>query len=463
MKTIYLTTKYFLWLSMLLFVMNSCDSFVDVELPKSQLTNVTVFEDYATASAALTDIYSKIRDKGILTGTNSGMSNELGNYTDEIAPYGTPSNPSFNFYNNTILPSTPDIAEYWNATYNQIYAANSVIEGVQTSASLSIENKKQLQGEALFIRALLHFYLVNLFGDVPYITQTDYKKNSIVTRIPTKEVYDHIITDLESAINFLPDNYNSTDRVRPNRFTAKALLARTYLYNKSYAEAANAASAVLNETDLFLLEENIDQVFLINSKETIWQLQSATAGRNTQEGAIFIFVSGPPPLVALSNDLVNSFTIDDLRKSNWIKEVTDGATTWHHAYKYKEENFTAASKEYSIVFRLTEQYLIRAEARAQQGDLIGAKEDLNKIRHRAGLNDTTAITQQEILEAILQERRWEFFTEHGHRFFDLKRFNQLDNVLSAIKPGWNTTDSLLPIPQSELSTNPNLRPQNPGY
>jgi tetratricopeptide (TPR) repeat protein len=463
MKTIHLTTKYFLWLSMLLLAMNSCDSFVDVELPKSQLTNVTVFEDYATANAALTDIYSKIRDKGMLTGTNSGMSIELGNYTDELTSYGTPSNPSFNFYNNTILPSTPDIAEYWNATYNQIYAANSVIEGVRTSASLSIENKKQLQGEALFIRALLHFYLVNLFGDVPYITQTDYKKNSIVTRIPTKEVYDHIITDLESAINFLPDNYNSTDRVRPNRFTAKALLARTYLYNKSYAEAANAASAVLNQTDLFLLQENIDQVFLINSKETIWQLQSATAGRNTQEAAIFIFVSGPPPLVALNNDLVNSFTIGDLRKSNWVKEVTDGTTTWHHAYKYKEENFTSTSKEYSIVFRLTEQYLIRAEARAQQGDLIGAKEDLNKIRHRAGLNDTTAITQQEILEAILQERRWEFFTEHGHRFFDLKRFNQLDNVLAVIKPGWNTTDSLLPIPQSELSTNPNLRPQNPGY
>jgi tetratricopeptide (TPR) repeat protein len=463
MKTINISTKHFLSLILLLFVVNSCDSFVDVDLPKSQLTNITVFEDYSTANAALTNIYSKIRDKGILTGINSGLSNQLGNYTDEITPYGTPSNPSFNFYNNTVLSSTPDIAEYWNATYNQIYAANSVIEGVQASTSLSIEHKKQLQGEALFIRALLHFYLVNLFGDIPYITQTDYKKNSIVGRMPSQIVYENIISDLKNSITLLPNNYSSIERVRPNQYAAKALLARTYLYIGSYAESANEASAVLNQMDLFVLEENTDQVFLINSKETIWQLQAPTDGQNTLEAQIFIFQSGPPTLVALNNDLVNSFSPDDLRKSNWIKSVTDGISTWYHAYKYKEQNFTSLSKEYSIVFRLAEQYLIRAEARAQQGDLIGAKEDLNKIRNRAGLNDTTASTQQEILEAILQERRWEFFTEHGHRFFDLKRFNQLDNVLAVIKPGWNTTDSLLPIPQSELSTNPNLRPQNPGY
>ena len=113
--------------------------------------------------------------------------------------------------------------------------------------------------------------------------------------------------------------------------------------------------------------------------------------------------------------------------------------------------------------RLSEQYLIRAEARAQQGDFIGAKDDLNTIRHLAGLGDTTASTQQELLTAILQERRVEFFTEGGHRFFDLKRTYELDSALSALKPGWNSTDALLPFPESELLLNPNLNPQNPGY
>ncbi|MBF4491491.1 RagB/SusD family nutrient uptake outer membrane protein [Flavobacterium sp. MR2016-29] len=463
MKTIYLKTKFFIALALVVFFMNSCDSFVEVDLPKSQLTSTTVFEDYATATAALTDIYSKIRDKGILTGSNTGISNQLGNYTDEIVCYGTPTNPSLPFYNNQLLATTPTITEYWNSTYNQIYAANSIIEGVTANTKLSAENINQLEGEALFIRALLHFYLTNLFGEVPYIKQTDYKKNSVALRMSSEEFYQNIMQDLAKAIELLPNNYSSTERIRPNRLVAKTLLARVYLYRKLYAQAENEASSILNQTTLFNLEANTNNVFLIGSKETIWQLKSAAAGRNTLEATVFIFKSGPPPLVALSNTLVNTFSTQDQRKTNWIKNVTNGTTIWYHAFKYKEQNPTAKSLEYSIVFRLAEQYLIRSEARAHLGDLIGAKEDLDKIRNRAGLGNTDAQTQDEILKAVLQERRWEFFTEHGHRFFDLKRLNQIDQKLSAVKIGWNTTDILLPLPQSELSANPNLLPQNQGY
>jgi hypothetical protein len=464
MKTTYHNIKQFLWVS-IAFMLNSCDSFVDVELPQSQLINTTVFEDYATANAALTDIYANIRDKGILTGTGFGISNQLGNYADEITSTQNPNNPSLNFYNNSLLPSNTSVSGYWNITYNQIYAANAVIEGVAASKNLSTEQRKQLTGEALFMRALLHFYLVNIFGDVPYITQTDYKKNSIVSRIPTPEVYQNTIIDLQNAITDLPDPTTSSDmeRVRVNKSTAQALLTRVYLYNKSYPEAANMASAVLNQEGLYGLEQNIAKVFLIGSKETIWQLQSGNSGVNTAEASFFTFTSGPPPLVSLSDNLVNSFGSNDLRKSNWIKTISKGTSIWYHAYKYKENKSTSVSKEYSIVFRLAEQYLIRAEARAQQGDLIGAKEDLNKIRQRAELSDTSALSQQEILDAILQERRWELFTERGQRFFDLKRTGKLDSTLTGSKLGWNTTDSLFPIPESELSANPNLRPQNPGY
>src|SRR5690606_19066848 len=109
-----------------------------------------------------------------------------------------------------------------------------------------------------------------------------------------------------------------------------------------------------------------------------------------------------------------------------------------------------------------EQYLIRAEARAQLSNIAGAQADLNKIRIRAGLGETLASSQNELLTAILQERRFELFTEHGHRFFDLKRTGNLDNVLGS-KPGWNTTDRLFPLPEKELLLNPNLLPQNPGY
>ena len=84
------------------------------------------------------------------------------------------------------------------------------------------------------------------------------------------------------------------------------------------------------------------------------------------------------------------------------------------------------------------------------------------MRNTAGLSDTPAITADEIIAAVLQERRFELFTEYGHRFFDLKRSGALDTVLPLVKSGWNSTDQLWPIPETELLANPNLT-QNPGY
>ncbi|WP_433811448.1 RagB/SusD family nutrient uptake outer membrane protein [Flavobacterium johnsoniae] len=448
---------------MFLYSMNSCDSFVDVDLPTSQLTKTSVFEDYRTTDAALTDIYSKIRDRGLLTGARTGISNHLGNYTDELMAYGAASNTSWSYFNNTLVPVQADISEYWNSAYNQIYAANSIIEGTENSAALNELNKKQLKGESLFIRALVHFYLTNLFGDVPYIQDTDYKENSTATKIPQNEVYKLIITDLQNAILLLPEQYSSAERVRPNKYTAKALLARVYLYSDAFAEASNEASSVLNMTDTFTLTQNTNQVFLIGSKETIWQLKPSATGQNTKEGSTFIIVAGPPSTCGLTTSLVNSFASEDRRRINWIKSVTSGSSTWYFSYKYKERTTTSPSREYSIVFRLSELFLIRAEARARQGDLIGAKEDLNLIRQRAGLSDSPAVSKEEVLEAVLQERRWELFTEFGHRFFDLKRFDKINSVLSSVKPGWNSDDKLLPIPERELRTNPKLGSQNPGY
>ncbi|UUW11248.1 RagB/SusD family nutrient uptake outer membrane protein [Flavobacterium plurextorum] len=453
--------KFLLLASILL--CSACNDFVEVDLPKSQLTAQAVFENYDTANAALTNVYSKIRDNGVLNGSTSGISNQLGNYADELTAYGLPSNPVFTFYNNTVPPASAVILTYWNNSYNQIYAANAVLKGVEKSLNISQNQKRQLLGEALFIRALSHFYLLNLFGDIPYVKDTEYEKNLNVSRLTEEQVYQKIISDLNDALALLPDDYPSSARIRPNKSVCHAFLARVYIYSRMYEEASDEASAVLNKTELYILENDLSKVFLNSSKETIWQLQTSTAGQNAAEGAFFIFQAGPPSMVALTPYLLNSFRNSDLRKANWIKTVTNGNGSWSHAYKYKEQNNTSVSKEYSILFRVSEQYLIRAEARTHQGDLIGAKEDLNKIRRRAGLSDTNAANPQEILSAILQERRWELFTEQGHRFFDLRRFQELDAALSPIKPGWSTTDRLLPVPENELNLNPNLLPQNPGY
>jgi hypothetical protein len=444
-------------------VLTSCESFVEVDLPKSQLTNTAVFENYATANAALTDIYSKIRDQGILTGRSSGISNQLGNYTDELTCYGIATDPTLVFYTNALLPTTSTIADYWKYSYNHIYAANAVIQGVELSTTLTMSEKKQLTGEALFIRALLHFYLTSLYGNVPYVNSTDYKINSTIGKSSVKDLYTKVILDLQTAVTLLNPQYSKAERTRPTIYVVKALLARVYLYNENWPEAANESSALLNESNLFRLESSLNLAFLKESKETIWQLQSSVSGKNSDQAASFIFFTTPPTAVALSSNFISSFSTGDLRKANWIGSLTNGTSTWYYPYKYKQFYNTPVSQEYSIVFRLAEQYLIRAEARAMQGDIIGAREDLDLVRKRAGLPSTTAVSQQEILNAIADERRWELFTEFGHRFFDLKRTGRIDSTLTPVKPGWNSGDSLMPLPQVELNLNPNLLPQNMGY
>jgi len=439
--------------------LHSCDDFVAVELPDSQLTGEAVFEDTTTANAAMTAVYAKLRDSGLLTGHATGLSCRLGLYADELDSYqGVGTN---NFYTNALFSSESGVQDLWNQSYNIIYGANAVLEGVTNSASLSKADKDRLKGEALFVRALSHFYLHNLYGDLPYVTTTDYAFNSRIHKSLSADLYNMMLDDANTALGLLPEEYSSPEKGRPNKAAVYALLSRIYLYNGQWAEATDNASAVLNNT-MYVWETDLDKVFLKESTSTIWQFIPDSQGANTYEGSLFIFNEGPPPSIALTTSLVGAFEAGDQRKNHWIREITDGSNVWYHAFKYKSQ-VQATSTEYSIVFRLAEQYLIRSEARARQGDLIGAKEDLNKVRNRAGLGDTQAITSEEIVEAILRERRVELFTEFGHRFFDLKRLGTIDAVLSGVKPGWDTNDRLWPIPAKELSANPNLNPQNPGY
>lgn len=455
-----------LYIPVLLFFLTSCSDFVEVDLPKNQLPSDAVFEAPETAEIALKSVYGKMRQNGLLSGGFNGLSSLMGLYTDELDLYSISSPPLLTYHNHTLLETDPIALSWWNTTYNQIYSANAVIEGVENSASLALVDRDQFKGEALFIRAYLHLLLVELFGDIPYITTTDYIQNTRVARMPRALVYDQIITDLTLARDLLPDTDISGEKVRPYAAVADAVLARAYLYTEQWALAEAASNRVIAEFGT--LEPDLNKVFLKESSETIWQFKPSSDGVNTSEGSAFIFISGPPNNIALSNSLVNAFESDtlvqpvDQRRLLWIKSVSN-IGTWFHAFKYKERASTASSVEYSIQLRLAEQYLIRSEARAHLENIPGAQDDLNRIRNRAGLGNTTATNVNALLEAILQERRVELFTEHGHRWFDLKRMGKAAEVLAPIKTGWRNTDILLPIPVVELQLNPNLLPQNDGY
>jgi hypothetical protein len=349
----------------------------------------------------------------------------------------------------------------WSSAYYTIYTANSIIEGIG-QGNISPAVGDQLSGEALFVRAFTLFYLTNLFGDIPVVTTTDYRTNATLARSTPQVVYEQIIEDLAQARQLLPSNYVSAERTRPNKWSATALLSRVYLYAGNWADAEAMASELIGQPAVFELG-NLSEVFLKGSKEAIWQLSSTyPATYNTSEGTYFI-LTAVPNIVAVAQGVIDAFEPADERYTNWIGTYSTDGVTYHYVGKYKEKGFSNPLKEHSVVLRLGEQYLIRAEARVRSGNLDGAQADINIIRARAGLANTTALSESELLLAIEQERRIELVGEWGHRWFDLKRTDRADAVLSGLKPNWNSEDVLLPIPESEILSNANLLPQNPGY
>ncbi|MGS2738781.1 RagB/SusD family nutrient uptake outer membrane protein [Sinomicrobium sp. M5D2P17] len=464
-------TKYsFKTIGILIFCFSivGCKDFVDIELPNSMIVDEIVFENDETAISAVQGLYY-----GLFNANNfaSGGPNSVtvisGLVADEIESGFTTSDTDIEFNQNDITINNSGNGYLWSSAYNTIYMANAILEGLATSKGVTEEVKKQLQGEALFIRAFTLFHLVNLYGNVPLVFTTDYRENALISRTSETEVYTQIITDLEEARGFLSIAYIGEDRTRPNYYTATALLARVYLYIEEWEKAETMAEEVIGATEIYELSDDINLVFLKNSHEAIWQIKPVLAG-STKEGNLFIIESSSPRF-KLRNALVNSFEDEDLRLMNWIGTYTndENQPIFYYPFKYKVKLSTGTPLEYSVVLRYAEQFLIRAEARAQQEKLDEAIADLDKIRERAGIpfivDVQPEITKSTLLDTILQERRKEFFTEWGHRWLDLKRTNTADAVLGTLKPTWQATDILFPIPETEITKNPNLKPNNDGY
>lgn len=439
----------------------TCESFVDIDPPNNQLTGDIVFEDGSTVDAALVYVYAQLRDNVLTSGSIIGIPYHMGLYTDELILYN-PGLTQQQFFTNNLTPSNNVIGSAWNNAYNLIFATNSIIEGIQNSDSLSETDSNIFLGEAYFLRAYIHFYLVNLYGEIPYIKTTQYDDNANASKLAVNDVYQMLEEDLLLCQSYFMESDTVTNNFRPNKWIAKALLSRVYLYNEEWESALNEANTIILSGN-YSLNPDLNSVFLKNSTETIWQYDAGQPGANTNDAGGYIFNSGPPPNSSLTIDLINSFETDDMRFDSWVGSVSDDTETWYYPFKYKLNTVTAETQECSIVFRLAEIYLIAAEANAKLGNIPEALSSVNLIRSRASLSPLTNTDSEIVLDQIIQEKRIEFFTEMSHRFFDLKRTDKIDNVLSSKKPNWQPTDKLLPLPQSELILNSNLLPQNNGY
>ena len=486
------TKKLFLipaGLLLLVLITSGCKKFVEIAPPSTQVVTASVFDNNDDVTSALLAIYMRMETNG----ESWAMSQNQGLLSDELTSHSTAPTQK-EFYTNSMLAinnSGP-----WTHAYNYIYQANALIEGLQNNTDITPAIARQIMGEAKFIRAFWLFYLTNIYGAIPVVTTTNYTVNESISRTPQPLVCTQIIQDLTEAVTLLNTNYvdvtdtaSTLDRVRPTKGAAEAMLARAYLYTGKYDSAEAEATLVINNTNLYSLCTNLsslstqpnggsNSVFMQNSTEAIWQLYTPQPSAvNTIDAQNFILTSAPGTgndnSTTISPELLNSFEVGDLRRSNWIDSIIKSGITYYFPFKYQVHNTGTPLTECTMVLRLSEQYLIRSESEANLNDMTDAANDLNTIRARAGLAPSTILTSSSNLQqadsAILHERRVELFTEWGHRWFDLNRTGEVNAVMGApgnvchLKGGvWNSDWELYPIPQSEILLDLNLK-QNAGY
>ncbi|MEO8172732.1 MAG: RagB/SusD family nutrient uptake outer membrane protein [Sediminibacterium sp.] len=504
---LYTTNKFFkkgLCLVLLVaLILVGCKKLAETPIPSDVIAENAVYSNDATSIAVLTAIYTTLNEgpfQGSQSNTGSITLNS-GLAVDEFAittPFVSNNSLFLRFYQNDLSqtnPSSVSGGEHWSFFYNAVFKCNAAIAGLSSpqADALTPKVQQQLLGEAKFLRAFFYFYMVNEFGDVPLVLTTDPQTNTNLPRAKKADVYQQMIADLLDAEEKLSADYldisllsKTTERVRPTKWAATALLARVYLYNEEYMKAEQKATAVINNSNFNLLPD-LNKVFLKNSSEAIWQIQPTEQNINTREGlALNIPATGPSSSgsiinpACLSKQLLNSFEATDKRRlyGNWVDTTIYKLTailndTMAFAYKYKIGATTGvttvgALTEYFMMLRLGEQYLIRSEARSQLNNIGGAQSDLNLIRNRAGLPNTIAGDKTSLLAAIIHERQVELFAEIGHRLFDLKRTGNIDAVMNLVTPlktngsAWRSYQQLFPIPLSVIQSSPNVK-QNPGY
>jgi len=436
----------------------SCNKLVEIPASKDQIESTLVFADSTIATTALLGTYYTM-------GTVHSNIKFISLYTDEyVSTSATTVN--IEYANSKVLSTNTNNASLWANLYSVIYQCNSILEGIEASGNLSPLAKKQLAGEARFLRAFAYFYLINLYDYIPLILSTNVDSNKNAVQVNPTQIYAQMISDLNQSKLNLKTAYQGAGHVRANSLCAEALLARISLFQKNWQAAADESAKVISSGTYNTKDVKPEDVFLAGSNESILQLWMINGFLS--DATQFIPASATTtPVYTVRDKLYQTFENADLRKSKWIGlNTVSGAgqtTIYPFPAKYKARVANTAKPEFAMALRLAEQYLIRAEALARLNQVPAAVDDLNIIRSRAGLSplDKT-ISQEACLLEISVQRRIELFGEWGSRFLDLKRTGQLDETIGSLKPGWKPTAKAFPIPQNEIIYNPKLI-QNDGY
>jgi hypothetical protein len=373
-------------------------------------------------------------------------------------------------------PGNLENRNLWARAYATINHANNIIADVPNLEETPQEVKDQILGEAYFIRGLAYFDLTRTFGGVsgvygtmgvPLVTEPSrlVDENSFPSRASIEESYAQVAADLQQAQSLLS---GFTTPNRASEAAAIALQARLNLYTQNFEQAETFATQVLQDYDFQLIENFADIFINENTAEAIFELAFNTTDGNDIRFWYFPSSAGGRGDIALHEsyaELVMGRSDDE--RGDLI--AFDSNVGVFYTTKYQK----AGDDDNIQILRLAEIYLTRAEARVRKSspNLDGALSDLNMIRNRAGLADTTGAgvdSPEEILGAIEFERGIEFI-EEGHRWFNLIRTGRALEILSGVDRLNSDPVSLtnagrlvFPIPSRDIDSNENLV-QNDAY
>lgn len=435
-----------------IFAGTGCSKVLDTE-PELYVSENLSIVNKKSADAALIGAYNSLSSNSNQGNTFRYIANLAG---DNIKWVGnSPTNREFDVYD--VFATNSRVSELWAAIYRTINISNNILEAVPTVQDITFSqaDRNKSRGEAYFLRAYSYFDLVRLWTNVPLQlrpTRTAADANGVGNSSPA-EVYQQIKLDLDSAENLLPAGIN---RNRANKYTAKALKARLFLYLKDWSQAESYATDLIN-TSGFSLNSSYSQLYTAkNTAESIFEIDYTVNNANSWASNWFASnITGGKREFLPTDDfiaLANNPAIGGTRSALLLSIA--GVTYGNMNYKI------ATGEDQVYVLRLAEMYLIRAEARAEKTapDLAGGLLDLNRIRTRANVPAIVTVTDKtDLVNKIQQERRIELAYE-SHRWFDLIRTGKAQAVLGIT----DANHLLLPIPKQQVLVNPALR-QNPGY
>lgn len=442
-------------------LVTSCQDAIDIG-PDDEITESNAIENLDDLQSALIGVYASI-------GGNSNVYwNSL--FSDELRLPSTNNGQGIQVHTWSINSGDATASGLYGSYTTLINRANRALEAVDNISYSEDEQAevKNIEGQLYGIRAWAHFKLLTYFAQsytddsalgVPYI---DYV---VVLEKPARntvgEVFAGITNDLISARQLISSDFNNN--IFFTRDAVTALEARIALYREDYQTAITKSSELISQYTL-ATTQNYNNIWNdTNDEENIFKL-----ARVTGDGAIGQVYSPTTQLIywLASDKITASYEANDVRLNSFMNPSTQ------FIMKYPGDA-TAFGLNDVKIFRISEQYLIRAEAYANTSQVSLAQDDINELRSNriVGATDLSFSGQQDALNKIMDERFRELAFE-GHRYFDLRRTGQAvdrqgsDCDFLAAENSCSLPNSdyrfVLPIPQDELFTNPNMV-QNPGY